>query len=218
MGSASQRLIKRAEQYERSTTGIGLDSIKKMECDDGVVTDIFECLRSEEPKDVHWGLWFCRGLMESGKLPRHALSELLGRFPLLVGHADSEVRGALIGCLVLARTDLPLYREWLIQLLRDEAPSVRSEALGRCETFLKKGEVEPLLSFEKDSYLAEVSMYGPVHYVLRNAALTKIESLLGRQFPKHELTEAINGEVVFWWDWKPFREWWGRQKRKWRFW
>jgi hypothetical protein len=116
------------------------------------------------------------------------------------------------------RTVLPQYREWLIQFLCDEAPAVRSEALGRCETFLKNGEVEPLLPFEKDGYLAEVSMDGPVHYVLRNAALNKIELLLGRQFPKHELTEAIDGEVVFWWDWKPFLGWWTKQKRKWHFW
>ena len=130
---------------------------------------------------------------------------------------DPDVRAVLVGCLTFMRAD-PRSRKWLIQFLCDDSPFVRSEALGRCETFLEKDEVEPLLSFQNDVYLVEVSMHGPVHYVLRNSALGKIELLLGRQFPKHEMTKVIEGEVVFWWDWNPFLNWWSKKKRKWHFW
>ncbi len=55
-------------------------------------------------------------------------------------------------------------------------------------------------------------MGGPVHYVLRNQALTTIERMAGRQFVKHELTEMVEGEVVFWWDWQPMLEWYRASK------
>jgi hypothetical protein len=219
MTAPSARLIKRAEKFERSEVGIGLESVSKIQWDKNVLADLLACLDSDDPKEIRWGLWFFQGFIESGRLPETALKELQKRLPLLVEqHPETDVREFLVPCLALAGRHFPEYRKWMLGFLSDESVSVRSAALARCNSFLKRGEIDPLLPFQNDPYMGEISMYGPIHFMLRNAALKNIEALVGKQFPKHELTELHKGEVVFWWDWQPFLDWWGRRQRGWRFW
>lgn len=146
-------------------------------------------------------------------LGRRLVDSLPLNLTRLVEDKDDLSRAAALSLLVLMRAQFPGYRSAMLKALLDSDAQVRMAALNAAETFLKIGEIEPLLSFERDLYLSETDgMGGPMHYVLRNGALSTIERLVGKQFAKHELTEIKENEVVFWWDWSPMLEWYRASK------
>jgi len=67
--------------------------------------------------------------------------------------------------------------------------------------------------------MTETEMGSPLVYAIRNDALAAIESLCGKSFRKSEKVEPGEaGRMVYWWDWQPFLDWWGKRQSKWRFW
>jgi hypothetical protein len=111
------------------------------------------------------------------------------------------------------------YRELMLKMLKDPEPVVRWDALKAYQTFLKREDISALLDFQNDDYMSETEMGSPLVYPLRNLALAIIEELCQKQFTKTEKVKPVEGSLmVYWWDWQPFLDWWGKRQSKWRFW
>ena len=93
---------------------------------------------------------------------------------------------------------------------------VRS-ALINYETYCGKNEIEPLLHFQNDEYVADLAMRGPLEYQFRNIALEKICEVTGKNFMTNQLKERHpdwGNDYVSWYDWKPFLDWYGKKDKK----
>lgn len=215
MEPASKRLINRAKKFSPGSPGVGLEDIGRLVPDRALEADLAECLTSDDPTENLWGLFFCEGLHIAAKLAESTKLVLLPRIPVLRKSPDDQTRSATVPVEVSLRESLPKFKEWMLEHLTDKYVGVRKYALGHAEEFLSSGEIEALLPFVDDPYIAETSMDGPCVYPLRNAALEKIETLVNERFEKREKTEALpDGDVVFWWDWSPFLEWWAKHRRR----
>src|SRR6266404_9979504 len=206
--TASDRLIQRARPFKGDALGIGLEHIAKVPMTAELVTDIFECLRSGDPAEVKWGLWFTQGVLDSNP-PIQLLRFLIPELPKWLNHDDNAVRVTALPLLIRLRENFPDYRSMMLQRLRDPDPEVRINTLSACRSFLSRSDMPVLLEFQHDNYMSETSMNSPLIYAIRNQALAVIEQLIGRTFPKHENVDSLqNGHTVYWWDWKPFLDWW----------
>ncbi len=216
MAQIAQALLRRASGFQSSGHGVALEDFNSIPATPDLGDEIIQGLQSDDPVDRRVSLFFCEGFLRSGRL--NLLGErLVNALPLnlkrLIEDKDDLSRGAALPLLVLMRAQFPEYRSAMLKALLDSDAQVRMAALNAADTFLKTGEIEPLLSFERDLYLSETGgMGGPLHYVLRDDALAKIECMAGKQFAKHELTEIKESEVVFWWDWNPMLEWYRASK------
>jgi len=132
----------------------------------------------------------------------------------LIMSDDDFVRSSAVPLFARLRDHFPNYRERMLTLLADCNSISRERVLYAADTFLKRDEVQPLLSFQNDTVISEtVGMGGPWRYILRDEALRLIEKMLGQSFRTQECTEAKDNRVIFWWDWTPFLEWWAKRKR-----
>ena len=216
--TASERLLERVRPFKGDSVGIGIEHIAKMPLSSEAVADIFECLRSENVSDLSWGLWFAQGVLDSNP-PQELLRFLVRQLPKWIAHHQEALREHALPLLIRLRENFPGYRSMMLRCLKDPDPDVRTNALAAYETFLTEKDIPLLLEFEQDDYMSETSMNSPLIYAIRNQALAIIERLCGQKFPKHENVKAIeDGHTVYWWDWRPFLDWWEKQRRKWRFW
>jgi hypothetical protein len=212
-----EQLMRRTEGFQSSRYGVTLEDFLKIPVSIEFGDEIIAALRSSDPKDRRTALFFCEGFVRNNKaemLGERFLDRLVADVVKLIHDEDALVRDAGIPVFVLLRTHFGNYRISMLRALVDTSPTVRGTALNSANTFLGSGEIDPLLSFERDVYRSESTPGGAIHYLLRNQALTIIENMLRRQFAKHELTEIVEGEVVFWWDWRPLLDWCdGRRSR-----
>jgi hypothetical protein len=220
MGTIAQALFRRSMDYQSSRLGVALEDFAAIPATPDLGDEIMQGLQSGDPVDRRVSLFFCEGFLKYDRalqLGGNLVESLPSEAVRLAADPDDLTRSAAHLLLIAVRGSVAGYRDLMLKALTDQSSSVRTGALNATETFLKPSEIEPLLSFEHDAYLSEVGgMGGPVHYVLRNQALATVERLTGRQFAKHELTEMVQGEVVFWWDWRPMLEWYRASKN--RFW
>jgi hypothetical protein len=217
--TASERLVQRVPMKDPSSCGISYEETANIQVDEQVRADILSCLYDVNPSEVRWGLWFCESLLMAGKLDDHIENALIQQIPSLLKSEDPKLRGEVVRVVVKLRGQLPEYRDWMLQCLRDSYSSVRNHALLNSQTFLKPKEIEPLLAFEKDDYLTETSMGSPLVYLLRNEALDRIEKSLGKTFQRQQLSEVVKGgETAYWRDWKPFLDWRNNHWGRWCFW
>jgi len=216
MGTIAQALFQRSIDYQSSRLGVALEDFAAIPATPDFGDEIMQGFHSDDPVDRRVSLFFCEGFLKydhAAQLGRNFVESLPSEAVRLVGDPDDLTRSAAHLLLIAVRGSVVGYRTLMLKALADQSSSVRTVALNATETFLKSREIEPLLSFESDSYLSEIGgMGGPIHYVLRNQALTTIERMAGRQFAKHELTEIKESEVVFWWDWNPMLEWYRASK------
>jgi hypothetical protein len=207
--TASARLINSVSKADSSFPGVSLEDIAKMPTNDAVKTDMLKCLYDVDHAEVAWGLWFIHGLILAGRIDEKMMVGLIQRLPSLVGSDDPKVRSETIPILVMLRSMLPQYRNWMLKCLEDSYGAVRKIALLNSDTFLKPREVEPLLNFMDDDYLVETAMGGPLVYLLRNEALDRIEKRIGMTFERRHLSRILeSGQKAQWWSWEPFLEWW----------
>ena len=209
-------LMSRAKPYQEAPHGVSLEDFARIPASPSIGEEILDGLSRSDPRDRSVSLFFCEGFSRHAKLTmlgERFISALPSRVEALISDPDDSVRSAAYPLFVQMAQRSPNYRSAMLKALTDRDSVVRTVALNASATFLKKREIEPLLPFEHDPYLSEVGgMGGPVHYVIRNHALATIERMLDRQFVKHELTEMVEGEAVFWWDWKPMLDWYEKSK------
>ena len=217
--SGSRHLIWLAEKIEPPSPGICLGTVGKIAVDAKVKESILACLYDLRSSETRWGLWFCEGFLEVGKLDNDIVQALIGLIPSFLKSSDTQLRGSVMPLVVKLRKDLPKYREWMLQCLNDSDPTVRRYALVNSGTFLKEGEIEPLRAFEGDVYLTEQSMGGPFIYALRNEAFVQIERSVGRTLDRKQISELVDNErIALWWDWRPIKILPSRSRSRWWFW
>jgi hypothetical protein len=216
MATASERLLARLPKQD--SPFVGVDDIATLECDQAVAEDILLCVYSTDVLEIVWGLWFVLGLAGVGKLNDELANIVARQLPSIIGlgSADSSNAGARECALELGvalRNRLPKYRELMLESLSDPVVGIRHVALQNCTTFLEKNELEPLLIFKDDPYIMETSMSGPLVYSLRDLALSKIESIVGKHFETSRRSQVLDdGAIVSWRDWAPFLRWWEKSK------
>lgn len=216
--SPSDRLVKKVKFYQSSPVGYSIEDIGKIPITTELVKDIFECLRSSDVSELKSGLWFAQGVLDSNP-PKELLFFLVAELPKWMTSQDDNVRWRALSLLIRLRENFPNYRSLMIKCLQDVDPEVRIDALAAYSTFLTDKDIPILLEFQRDDYMSETSMNSPLVYLIRNQALEIIEQLCGQKFPKHENVKLLEiGQSVYWWDWKPFLDWWDSRQSKWRLW
>lgn len=216
--SASDRLLDRVRPFKGDSVGISVAHINKMPLTTDAVADIFDCLRSDDPKEFGWGLWFAQGVLDSNP-PRELLLFLVAGLPKWISHEKDDVREVALPLLIRLRENFRDYRSLMFKCLKDRIPMVRSKALGAYRTFLTEDDIPLLMEFQNDEFMSETSMGSPLVYPIRNQALSVIETLCGKQFSKSEKVKALeDGLTVYWWDWTPFLQWWEKRRGKGRLW
>jgi HEAT repeat protein len=189
--------------------GISISDIAQLELSESLIEDIKKGLKSTEFFEVKMALFFLEGLLSKKKgqdefILKNIAIEFLPRFLV---HSDHRLRTSAYSILSLLGNDYPGFRREMVAALNNEDPLVRQSALNSFRNFGDKSDIKLLLHFEHDLYTSEIGMGSHLVYLLRNLALEVIEELLGKSFPKKELKEQQgNGNVVFWWDWKPFHK------------
>jgi hypothetical protein len=140
------------------------------------------------------------------------------KIPVWLKHRDGVVRERALDIFMRLRDNYKIYKEVMVGMLRDVNPVVRWRALREYKTFLTREDIPVLLDFQSDRYMTESSMGSPMIYAIRNDALEAIEDLCGKRFSKSEKVEPSEAEqLVYWWDWQPFLDWWNGQQRGWHF-
>ncbi|MBI5385969.1 MAG: HEAT repeat domain-containing protein [Verrucomicrobia bacterium] len=216
--AASDRLIERANQVGAGSTGISVADMARIPLTSDLIGEIEECLSSPDVAELKWGLWFANGILGSNP-PQEFVKALLPRARAWLKHENWDVRDRALNIIIHLRENYRNYREVMLEMLQDPEPVVRWHALRECRTFLTRKDIPALLVFQNDKYMAETEMGSPLVYAIRNDALAAIETLCGKPFTKSEKVEPGEaGRMVYWWDWKPFLDWWSRRHSKWRFW
>lgn len=212
---ASKRLIERVKRLQQDPFGVSCEDIARLPLDDGMISDILECLSDpEDVPELKWGLWFTLGILKSNP-PQSFLKWLVPRIPTWLKHCDGGVREAALDIFVPLRKNYKNYEKLMIGLLRDPNPVVRGRALRESKTFLTRKDVPMLLHFQNDKYMTETKMGSPLLYAIRNDALAAIETLCGKQFTKGEKVEPCEtDDMVYWWDWQPFLDWWNERQNR----
>ncbi|NJK91340.1 MAG: hypothetical protein HC904_05600 [Blastochloris sp.] len=212
MERLSSKLTRRLDGIRTCQFGISAEDISKLDVDGDLFQDIVECLQSDEFADQQMALLFAETLLTPDSLNLDQARELIYATKQLAASKHGQVHGPALTILGNFQTQVPDYRRIMLDALHDEDPMARRQALVLYSSYCRSRETEPLESFESDTYMAEISMGGPLVYELRNLALETIESVIGKRFKKTEESEALsNGEVVYWWEWKSYHEW----KRSW---
>ncbi len=208
-------LIKRVDGPDKQANSVSLEDVGKLKLTDDLCQDILNCLNSDKDVDVKFGIFFCEGLAKAeqlNSLSKQWMQQFAQAFERLLKHNSGQVRGGATALITQFQSYYLDYRGLMLRCLQDSSSSVRSAALNAYRSYLHPKEIQPLLPFQEDSYAMETSMNGPLVYALRNRAIEIIEELLQKKFPKCELTAALDGDTVFWWDWKPFLDWWNHQQ------
>ena len=173
------------------------------------------CFRSEQVPHLNLALFVLGELLRKyggDVLPRSFLNSLIDRIPSLLKHPSAVVVYQAIDYYAWLRSNYPDYREQMLGHLASADPGLRKRALRHYESYCRKGEIDPLLRFENDTYATDIQTGGPWVYELRDLALTTIENVTGQRFLTRSCTEPHFGSEVSWRDWAPFRRWYGLQK------
>ena len=216
-----------AEQLRRAAMdidpkhGMVLENISKIALNDTIQENLLNCIQSTNQLDISDGLYFLMGLLQKSKLGSFGddfIETLIERIPILITVNQSvQVRTHALQFYVWLKDNYPDYRETMIEFLRSDDLTQKKCALNNYETFYKPEEIEPLLIFENDQYVAELSMCGPLEYQLRNLALDKISKVLNKNFMINEIKEKHfdwGNVYVSWYDWSPFLEWYQKKSKK----
>jgi hypothetical protein len=193
----------------KNSFGISTSDIAQLEMSKTLIEDIKKDLVSTDFLKVKMALFFIEGLLPKTKNQDEFLLKKIAIdfLPQFLMHSDHRLKTSAYSILSLLRNDYPDFRREMVAALNNEDPVVRQLALNSFMNFGDKSDIKLLLHFEHDMYASEIGMGSHLVYLLRNSALEVIEELLGKSFPKKELKELLSdGDVVFWWDWKPFHK------------
>ncbi len=216
-----------AEQLRRAAMdidpkhGMELENISKIVLNATIKENLLNCIQSTNQLDISDGLYFLMGLLQKNKLSSFGddfIRTLIERIPILITvNQNSQIRTHALQFYVWLKGNYPDYRETMITFLGSDDLAQKKCAVNNYETFCKPEEIEPLLIFENDQYVAELSMCGPLAYQLRNLALEKISKVLNKNFMMNEIKERHpdwGNAYVSWYDWTPFVEWYKNKGKK----
>jgi hypothetical protein len=199
---------------------VSLSNIHFIGIDKFLINDIKACMESENPIDISKGLFFLMGILEKytfEDLGTEFNKFLVEKIPTLIYKNRSfQSSYFALDLYILLNKNYSDYRDVMLRFLKSDDLGFRKAALGSYETFSQSQEIIPLLDFQNDPYVSELSMCGPLQYELRDIALYKISKILGKNFLINKLEVpdpewGINA-YVSWYDWAPFLSWWETHK------
>jgi hypothetical protein len=197
-----------------AAVGPSIQDVGKIPVTSELIEDLVAALQSPRSADRNVALFFCEGLLDHNMGDPEFVRAVVPPVETLIMSDDDFVRSSAVPVYARLRDYFPGYRERMLTLLADCNSLSRERVLYAAGTFLKRDEVQPLLSFQNDTVISETGgMGGPWRYILRDEALRLIEKMLGQSFRTQECTEARDNQVIFWWDWTPFLQWWAARKR-----
>jgi hypothetical protein len=209
-----ERLFQHSKPFTTAAVGPSIQDVGKIPITSELVGDLVAALQSPSSADRNVALFFCEGLLDQNRGATELIRAVVPPIDTLIMSDDDFVRSPVVPVYARLRDYFPSYRERMLTLLADCNSISRERVLAAADTFLKRDEIQPLLSFQNDTVISETgSMGGPWRYILRDEALRLIEKMLGQSFRTQECTEAKDNQVIFWWDWTPFLEWWAKRKR-----
>jgi hypothetical protein len=106
------------------------------------------------------------------------------------------------------------YRIICLSLLRHPGVEIREATLKCAGKFLHPSEFSHLFIFREDSYIAEISMGGPLRYVLRDYALDILKWLTKCSVQEDDCFHETPGGRVSYRSWSPFLNWFEEHKRQ----
>jgi hypothetical protein len=217
---AAKQLRERAKKGDPEN-GTALQNIHKIGLDSLIVSEIKTCIESGSYLDVSTGLYFLIGLLQKYKLHDFGddfIHYLVDRLPVLLkNNIKGQAKYYALKLFIWLKDYYANYRETMLSFLNSHDLGDRTQALESYETYCKPKEIEPLLKFQQDDYIAELAMCGPLEYKLRNLALEKISNLTGQNFLLNKIKESHpkwGNDYVSWYDWEPFLKWWDKERKK----
>lgn len=219
--SISSEELRHAAKLVDLKHGMELNNISRIELNTRVIANILNCIKSDNYLDISDGLYFLMGFLQKYKLNNFGddfTDNLIKKIPeLITVSQNSQVRSYALQFFVWLKDNYPNYREIMLDFLCSSDLSQKRCALTNYETYCMPKEVEPLLRFQNDSYVAELSMCGPLEYQFRNFALEKISKVIGKNFMLNKIKERHpdwGGDYVNWYDWEPFLDWHSNKNKK----
>ena len=203
----------------RPLNGITAEDIAKISVDGALIDDLLDCLRSDDPLDVGFGLYFAEHLRSRSDfclLAEPSFPLFACRIRDALTHSDRQVRVDAVAAFVAFRASYDGYPAVMRELLRSPHPGVRRAALRAAPCFLPAKELKELLPFRDDPVFLETGgMGGPLRYELRDYALEVAEHIAGRRFDSGDCLEQREGETISWRSWGAFTRWL-ESRKKWR--
>jgi hypothetical protein len=196
-------------------TTLSNKEIQKLDLSPVVVNCIQKCLSSDDQSDVSTGFLFLNALLQ--KYQPNAFGTdfyefLVGRMEELLENKSKFVSYQALELFVWLRGNYPNYRDVMKKYLDSDDLGYRRIALHHYETYVNDKEISPLIRFSEDDYAAEKGMNSDLFYELRDLALEKISTVVGKQFCGNRASEPYDGTVVSWYDWGLFFDWWKVEK------
>lgn len=211
INTAAERLRQRVYfKIGNTTKSISFVDIQTLDIDQDIVSDVSDCLRSDELQTLSTGFYFLSSLLQkypASSFGTEFIAFLVKRVRDLLNHESKFVCAKALELFVWLRQNYPDYRYVMLSQLASHDLGCRRIALNNYETYAVRDEVTPLLKFCADDYAAEFSMMGTMRYESRDIALEKIENIVGKKFRLNQLSEQYDGGLVTWYDWKPFLMW-----------
>ena len=106
------------------------------------------------------------------------------------------------------------YRINCLSLLRHPDVEIREATLKCAGKFLHPSEFSHLFIFREDSYISEISMCGPLRYMLRDYALDTLKWLTKCPVKEDDCFHDTPDGRVSYRSWSPFLNWFEKHKRQ----
>ena len=184
------------------------DRIASLVIDDEIISEVECCLHSNDKTHVLEGMSFLKGLLmgrDLSVLPKSFCIQFIDSIPRMVQSNHKSIVYSALEWFVMLRENYPTYRETMLGLLKSVDVGEREFALNHYNTFAKSGEIEPLLSFELDTYACQMGHAGDWEYELRDKAFLLIEVYSNKNFSKIKCKESFEAAEVSWLDWSFFK-------------
>ena len=170
--------------------------------DDYLVSEVADCLASDDEEDVLVGLRFAECLGTLPDFRRHSCavySQMGESIRNHLSHRNPAISFCSIGAFVAFRNCYPDFREVMLSLLRLPNVQIQSEALAHAPAFLNGSHVFNLQTFRNDTTVCQASYaLGGWRYVMRDLALEAAEKIAGRSFECGTNSEMRNSKTVNW--------------------
>ena len=205
------RLFSRIPHPRTSSYGITVKDILRISACPELVTDLLDCLHSDDELDLIFGLMFAEHLHSRPdffRIAEPSRQDLTMAIRAALANTSSRVRADAVRAFVAYRSSFDDYSTVIRSVLCGPDAQARREALVAAPTFLAPRELSVLLPFRDDPEVYEtLCMGGPLRYRNRDLALSIAERIAGRQFSAGDCSERMDGSSVSWRSWSAFTQW-----------
>ena len=105
------------------------------------------------------------------------------------------------------------YKRTCLQILDHSDAWIRKIALTCAGRFLLAGDLPKLFKFQRDRYVSEIAMGGPLRFLLRDHGLAILKQLTNSSVIEDDCFEKAPEGQVFYRSWTPFLNWYERRQR-----